>query len=42
MRRAMTMSGNVIDEVESLKHVGSFVQKDGSFVADVKHRIKCV
>jgi len=36
----MTLSGDVIGEVESFKSLGSFVQKNGAFMVDVKHRIK--
>jgi len=41
-RRAMTISTD-IDEVnpKSFKYLGSFEQRDGGFVVDVKHRIKC-
>jgi hypothetical protein len=41
MRRPMTMSGDVIGEIENHKYLGSFVQKDGGFSIDIKHRIKC-
>jgi len=35
------ISGDVIVEVGSFEYLGSFVKKDGGFVVDVKHRIKC-
>jgi len=37
----MTISGDVLREVERFTHLGSFVQRDGGFVMDVKYRIKC-
>jgi hypothetical protein len=37
----MTIRGEVIGVVENIKYLGSFVQKDGSFSMDIKHRIKC-
>jgi len=37
----MTISGNVMGEVESFKYLGSLVQRDGNFGMDVKHRIMC-
>jgi len=40
-RRAMTISGDVIDEVKSFKYLGSLIQKDRGFGMAVKHRIKC-
>lgn len=41
-KRVMTTSGDVISEVESLKYIlGSFVQRDGDFLMDVKHGSKC-
>jgi len=39
-RRAMPLNGDVIGEIESFKYFGSFVQRDGGFGMDVKHRIK--
>jgi hypothetical protein len=41
MRRPMTISDDVIGEVDSFKYLGSFVEKDGGFGMDVKHRMKC-
>jgi len=41
MRRAMTISGDVIGEFESFKYLGSFVQRDRGFGMDVKLRVKC-
>jgi len=41
VKRAMTIRGNVIGEVERFKYLVSFVERNGSFVVDVKHRIKC-
>jgi len=37
----MTISGPVVGKVESFRYSGSFVQRDGNFVKDVKCRIKC-
>jgi len=36
----MTINGDVISVVENFKYLESFVQRDGDFVVDVKHRIK--
>jgi hypothetical protein len=41
MRRLVTISGNVIGEVNIYKYLGSFVQKDEVFGVNVKHRINC-
>jgi len=41
MRRAMTISCDVIGEIESFKYLGSFVKRDEGFEMDLKHRIKC-
>jgi hypothetical protein len=41
MRRPMTISGDVIDETENFKYLGSFVQNNGGFYMDVKHMIEC-
>jgi len=37
----MTISGDEVNEVESFKYLGSFVQMNGGFDKDVKHKIKC-
>jgi len=39
--RTTTVCGDVVGEIESFKYLGSFVQWDGSFGVDVKHKIKC-
>ncbi|XP_025410679.1 uncharacterized protein LOC112683737 [Sipha flava] len=41
MRRPMTISGDLIDETENFKYLGSFVQNNGGFYMDVKHMIEC-
>jgi len=41
-KRATTISCDVIGEVERFKYLGFFVQKDGNFVMNVKHRISTV
>jgi len=40
IRRPITVSDDVIGEVENLKYFESLVQKAGGFGTDVKHRIK--
>lgn len=40
-KRVMTISENTIGEVEIFKYLESFVQKNGGFDEQVKHRIKC-
>jgi hypothetical protein len=42
MRKPMTISSNVIGEVENLKYLDPFVYKERGFGMDVKHRIKGV
>jgi len=37
----MTISGDVIGEVQRFKHLGYFIQRDGGFGMNIKHRIKC-
>jgi hypothetical protein len=39
MRRSVTISGDVIGEIENFKYLGSFIQKKVGFGMDVKHRI---
>ncbi|KAL4126447.1 hypothetical protein QTP88_010669 [Uroleucon formosanum] len=41
VRIPMAVGGGVTKEVESIKYLGSVVQKDGCFGMDVKHNIKC-
>jgi len=36
----MTISGDIIGELEKFKYLGSFIQRDRGFVVDVKYRIK--
>jgi hypothetical protein len=40
IRRPITINGYVIGEDKNLKYLGSFVQKDGNFGMDVKHKIE--
>jgi len=40
-RKTMTISNEGIGEIVSFRYVGSFVQRDGGFMVDVKCRIKC-
>jgi len=37
----MTISGDEVKEVDSLKYLGSFAQKNGGFDESVKHSINC-
>lgn len=41
MRRVIAVSGDVINKVENYKYLGSYVQRDGGFFRDEKHKIKC-
>lgn len=38
----MTINGDEMDEVENFKYLVSFVQRDGGFGVDEKHRISVV
>jgi len=40
-RSVMTISENEIRKTESFKYLGSFVQKNGSFDENYKHKITC-
>lgn len=40
-RSVITISGDEVSEIESFKYLGCIVQKNGGFVKNVKHRIKC-
>jgi len=33
--------GEVVDEVDSFKYLGSVLQNNGGFDEDIMHRIKC-
>lgn len=37
----MTMSGDVINEIQSFNYLAFLVQRDEGFGIDVKHRMKC-
>lgn len=37
----MIINSDAVVEVESLKYLGFFVQKNGGFDKDMKHRNKC-
>lgn len=41
MKRAMTIIGNIIGDVDSFKYLRSFIKRDGCFFVDIKHWIKC-
>jgi hypothetical protein len=37
----MTISSDMLGEVENFKYLGSFVQKDWGYGMDIEQRIKC-
>lgn len=41
MMSVMTISGDGVSEVKSLKYLRSFIQKNRGFDEYVKHKIKC-